>query len=72
MNDIPNKFYFVKVNTNRKLETKTKGIVDKSSDLVRNPGTISVLVLLLMPRKRKSKSFNEGILEQATQINGYV
>lgn len=42
------------------------------SHLVRNPGTISVLVLLLMPRKRKGKSFNEGILEQATQIDGYV
>ena len=25
--------YFVKVNTNRKLETRTKGIVDKCSDL---------------------------------------
>ena len=33
VNDIPNKFYFVKVNTNRKLETRTKGIVDKCSDL---------------------------------------
>lgn len=42
------------------------------SHLVRNPGTISVLVLLLMPRKRKGKSFNEGILEQATQIDGYI
>ena len=25
--------YFVKVNTNKKLETRTKGIVDKCSDL---------------------------------------
>ena len=33
-NDIPNTFlYFVKVHTNGKLETKTKGIVDKCSDL---------------------------------------
>ena len=43
-NDIANKFFFfVKVNTNGKLETRTKGILDKCSDLACTKKYIRIL-----------------------------